>query len=98
KSKDPILLILGVATGFPRPRCAPLGMTLELTDLRRPKIWLQYFWNPHRAIRLLIRFDQRCEQSRQRESRPIQGVAKAILPVRVLETQIHPARLEFLEV
>ena len=39
-----------------------------LPDLCRPKIRLQFFWNPNRAVWLLVRFDQRRKQSRQRHA------------------------------
>ena len=63
----------------------------------RAEIRLQLFRNRHRPIRSLIRLDQRREQSRQRQPRTVERVAEPVF-LRVLEPQIHPARLEILEV
>jgi hypothetical protein len=53
---------------------------------------------PHRTVRLLACFDQCREHTRQGKAGTVQRVAEAILPVRVLEPQVHATRLEVLEV
>ena len=74
-----IQLDLFVADG--RLSSAEVGAALSLTNLRSPQNRLQFFRNPDRAIWLLTTLDQRGKQSRQRQSRAIQRVAEAVLPL-----------------
>src|SRR2546423_588681 len=71
----------------------PLGFSLS--DFIPAKVRLELFRNLHRAVRLLKSFNQRREQSRQRQTRTVERVTEFVFPVRTaLVTKIHPARLK----
>src|SRR5437870_2310540 len=59
----------------------------------RAKVRLKRLRNRHRAVGLLVRFEQRDEQARQRGARAVERVAEAVLAVGILEFQPHAARL-----
>src|SRR5262249_61497887 len=68
------------------------------TNFRCSEIWLQFFRNLNRTICLLIAFDERGKQSRQRQTGAVQRVAESILTFCIFEPQVHPARLKIFKV
>src|ERR1035437_8737940 len=66
----------------------PISFQIRLKRLR----------NQHAAIGLLVRFDERDEQPRQRRAAAVEDVWKFIFARLRLETQIHPPRLKILAV
>src|SRR5205823_3287052 len=74
------------------------GAPFTLSNLLGAKIGQQLFREPHRTVFLLTSFDQRGKQSRQGQARAIQSMTKTVFAFRILEPQIHPARLKIREV
>src|SRR6266513_4372746 len=76
----------------------PLGFSLS--DFIPAKVRLEFFWNLHRAVRLLKSLNQRREQSRQRQSGAVERVTEFVFsvrtasPARTFVAKIHPARLK----
>src|SRR5262245_38129008 len=58
------------------------------------RIGAQRLGNQDAAVRLLMRLDQRDEQSRQRRAAAVEDVRETVLAALGLVAQAHPARLE----
>src|ERR1700722_3129670 len=61
----------------------------------RFQIRLEWYRDEHAPVRLLICFNQRDKQPRQRRAAAVEDMRKFIFPALRFETQVHPARLKF---
>src|SRR4029077_13232624 len=59
-----------------------------------PEIAMQRLGESDGAVGSQPRLDQRNIESRQSRARTVQGVAEAIFPILILETEVHSARLK----